>query len=151
MAKLEIEGLDELEKQLKKLGAQATPIAKKAVRRAAPILRDAIKSQISATTHGTGDLAASITITPPRENLRGVFSVVKPSGTDRKGTSNALKFAVLEYGRKGGVKTAKSGKSYRIGTQMPKPIRQPAIRSVEARIIEEMQAVIDEETKGAVK
>lgn len=145
---MKIEGLDELEKSLRSLTlGDANAIAKKAVAAAAPTVKDALARQISATTHGTGDLAASLEYRPPRENIYGIYTVVRPSGRDRNGTSNALKMSVLENGRKGGV----GATGRKIAPQPPRPVRDAAVASVEDEVVATMQRVVEDEIAKIVR
>jgi HK97 gp10 family phage protein len=123
MAKLTIEGMDEIQNMLDQL-AQPTKMAIKAVNAASPILEESLKSSIeAAANHGyaTGELAGSIVATPAAENSLGVYSVVRAVGSDKKGLRNVEKMAYLEYGTR-----RKDGTG-----QEPHPVRQNAINAAQ--------------------
>lgn len=135
MANARVEGFEQLEKFLGKL-AEPIKMAIKAVDSAAPILEESLRSEISgAANRGyvTGELAASISATKAKENQYGVYSVVKPVGTDSGGTRNAEKLAYLEYGTSRG--------------QKPHPVRQKAINAAEAKCAD----IIEKEIADAVE
>ena len=84
--------------------------------------------------YSTGALAASVKATKARENDLGVYSVVKPNGTDAKGTRNAEKMAYLEHG-------------VRSHGQTPQPVRSAAVAACEAEVISAMEQVINQEVE----
>lgn len=133
MAKCAITGFNELEKMLKKL-EKPEKMAIKAVDAASPVLVRSFKSAVDAVTSGdaTGSLSASIEATNARQNELGVFSAVRPTGTDSKGVRNGAKLAYLEYG-------------VRSHGQMPRPVRQTAVKNAEAECRRIIQKTIDEE------
>ena len=133
MAKCTITGFDELEKMLKKL-EKPEKIAIKAVDAASPVLVRAMKNAIDSATSGdaTGSLAGSISATSARQNELGVFSAVRPTGTDRKGVRNGAKLAYLEYG-------------VRSHNQAPRPVREAAVAAAEGECLRIIQNVVNEE------
>ena len=79
--------------------------------------------------------------------MYGIYTVVRPSGYDRRGIPNALKMNVLEYGRKSG--TSKTG---RVITGLdPRPVRDAAVASVEGEVVETMQRVVEDELERIVR
>lgn len=133
MARCSITGFNELEKMLKKL-QEPEKMAIKAVDAASPVLVRAMKSAItSAVSDGsTGSLAASIESTNARQNEYGVFSAVRPTGTDSKGVRNGAKLAYLEYGVKS-------------HNQPPRPVRESAVAAAEGECIKIVQQMIESE------
>lgn len=135
MAMIDLTGFDDLERFLGKL-AEPGKIAVKAVDTAAPLAVKRLKAEITKAAnrkdargkpYSTGELAASVGRTETDENDLGVYSVVLPIGTDKKGLRNVEKLAYLEYG----VKSK---------GQAPHPVRQKTANAVEAkcqRIMEE--------------
>ena len=106
MARATLTGFEELDSMLRKL-AKPEIMAIKAVDAAAPVLEEALRNEIKKAAdrkdsngkpYSTGELAASIGRTKAQENKYGVYSVVKPGGTDSKGVRNVEKMAYLEYG-----------------------------------------------------
>lgn len=94
-----VEGFDKVLKQLDKLSdkSRVDEIAKKAVDAALPALTGAVKSHIHPR-----DVAGGVTASAARVNAYGVVGLVKITGRDRKGQSNAVRASVLEYGRRDG-------------------------------------------------
>lgn len=132
MASCSITGFDELEKILRKL-EQPEKMAIKAVDAASPVLVSALKGAINAATKGGhGDLAGSIEATSARQNELGVFSAVRPTGTDRKGVRNGEKLAYLEYGVKS-------------HHQPPRPVRQAAVAAAEGACMSIIEGIIEQE------
>lgn len=142
MAKMTINGFDELNQLLDRLSAPEE-MAIKAVNAAAPIVENAMKAQIARAAnrkdarghpYSTGALAASIKATEAKENAYGIYSVVKPSGTDARGTSNAQKLAYLENG-------------VRSHGQAPRPVRSVAVAACKSEAIAVMEQVINQEVE----
>ena len=131
MANCTITGFDELEKILRKL-SEPEKMAIKAVDAASPVLVSALKSAIDSTTHGTGELSASIEATNAMQNELGVFSAVRPTGTDSKGVRNGAKLAYLEYGVKS-------------HHQPPRPVREAAVAAAEGACMSIIEGVIEQE------
>ena len=132
MGRCSITGFDELEKLLKKLD-EPEKMAIKAVDAASPVLVRALQGAInSATSGGTGALAGSISATSARQNELGVFSAVRPTGTDANGVRNGAKLAYLEYGVKS-------------HNQPPRPVRASAVAAAEGECLKIIENVIQQE------
>ena len=132
MARAQLCGFDELERYIRKLN-EPEKMAIKAVDAASPVLVAAMKNSISAATKGGhGDLVASIEATNARQNELGVFSAVRPTGTDSKGVRNGAKLAYLEYG-------------VRSHNQPPRPVRSSAVAAAESACLAIVQQVIESE------
>lgn len=98
MASLKMTGLDDIEKMFRIL-SDPTQMAIEAINEAAPVLEKHLKSEImSAAEHPTGGLAGSIHTMAARKNEYGVFSVVKPEGTDEKGIEYTERMRWLDVG-----------------------------------------------------
>jgi HK97 gp10 family phage protein len=130
---------DFLEK-LSKLDNRFDDIAPKVLKAGAkPVLEQAkqnLKSRIGEGTkypsESTGELLDSLKITEPTLDHNGNWRLrVGASGKkDSKGVSNALKAAVLEYGK---------------SNQPPKPWLKPTKSKTRKACIEEMKKTLDEE------
>lgn len=96
MAKIEQKGLDDLMKQLAKLGDGITGTCKRAVYPAAGMLAEAIRT---ACPKESGDLADSVQLTKYRDEYGFVYTMVTFRGYDSKGQPNIVKARVLESGR----------------------------------------------------
>lgn len=138
MANCSITGFNELEKMLKKL-EQPEKMAIKAVDAASPVLVKAMQSSIEAATGSSGrsrgTLAGSISATSARQNEMGVFSAVRPTGTDSKGVRNGAKLAYLEYGVKS-------------HNQPPRPVRANAVAMAENECLRIIQDIIEQEVNS---
>lgn len=144
MARASLTGFDKMEKMLQGI-ADPTSMAIKATTRAAPILEESVRSNIRASAnrinkknkkpYSTGELEKSIIATPAKKNQYGVFSVVKPNGTDKRGIPNALKANILEYGTHAYVE----GKN-----QEPHPFIQKSVNQARQKCEEIMQRELDE-------
>ena len=100
MARLEIDGLDDLINEMQRMGQDSGKVAEVMVNAAAAEIRDAWKE--SAEEHGLIDTGAMIeSIGSPEPAIHtgtGIYRDVYPQGKDRKGTRNAEKAFVLNYG-----------------------------------------------------
>lgn len=132
-----ITGFKDLERMLKEL-AEPEKMAIRAVDEATPILEKSLKAKVREAAnrtdakgrpYSTGELANSIAGIPAKENEYGVYSVVKPNGTDSRGLRNVEKMAYLEYG-------------VRSHGQEPHPVREPAIAACEADVLDVMEKII---------
>ncbi len=137
MAKMTIKGTDELELQLSKLGTMSTKIAKDVVMAGAqPVadeIRKGLENNLAGSKYSTGDLEASLGITPPDVDSAGnVNTKIGFDGYDRKGVANQLKARVMESG------TSKIKK---------RPFVRPAINRSKNKALEEMQKKFDKEIK----
>lgn len=141
MARAKLTGFEDLERFLGKL-AEPEKMAAKAVDAAAPLAVKRLKAEIAKAAnrkdaqgkpYSTGELAASVGRTETDENDLGVYSVVLPLGTDKKGLRNVEKMAYLEYG----VKSK---------GQAPHPVRQRTVNAVEA----ECQRIMGKTVYGEV-
>lgn len=137
MARAKAMGFDEIDKMLNKL-MQPETMAVKAVDAAVPVIEKNMKARIKTVAnrvdgkgrpYSTGELAASVSATDARENAYGVFSAVRPTGTDEKGMRNAEKMAYLENG-------------VASHNQEPRPIRQKVINESEGECLKIMKDVI---------
>lgn len=133
MAIFDFDMPDDLEKTLNMLSDESLGI--KAVKKAAPIVENAMKEELSKHHRAEkdptyGEMVESVKATEPKINEYGVFSFVRPTGTDTKGVRNMEKLAYLEYG------TARQ-----VGT----PVMGKISDSVEKEVSETMQKVIEQE------
>ena len=113
MAKIDFgNGLETYMAQLRAIGANIEGVCKYASYDAAGMVADAIRA---AAPEDTGDLKASLTLTPFRNDDGYVYTAVEFTGYDRKGVPNSLKARAYESG------TSKQPK---------KPFIRPAVNSV---------------------
>ena len=101
MAKMTVKGLDEYLRRLETLEqSKAEEIIEGAVEDGAGIVADKVRSNLSGVLSGTstGALLGSLGITPVDNRDGFINAKVGFDGRDSKGTPNALKASVLEYG-----------------------------------------------------
>jgi len=123
----------ELQEKLNRLALQKVDaIAKKAVYAGAGIMADKVRENLEKnlqdSKYSTGELLASLGITPPRVDRNGIINAkVGFSGYDSKGVPNALKARAMESG------TSKQPK---------RPFVAPAARQAKKKAEEAMINVI---------
>lgn len=142
MAKMEVNIPTDLIRKLERIGNAGDEIGKKMLTSGAQILRAKVDSNLKKnlyTNRGytkdypTGALEKSITIDKPKKNKRGNQSIrIYFKGKDSKGTSNALKAAVMEHGS---------------SKQQKKPFIRPAVNETKDEVNAEMQKIFDTEMK----
>ena len=100
MARFDTSGLDSLIGQMQKLGQNEGPVAEEMVNAAVEVIRDEWRK--SAQAHGhidTGAMIESIGYGPGPVRAGGLlYRDVYPQGRDSKGTRNAEKAFILQYG-----------------------------------------------------
>lgn len=131
MAQFEIEGIDNLLKDLDILDAEK--LAPIMLEEAVPILKESVVKRASGHKD-SGDMAASIKATGAQRNQIGYYICVRPTGVDKKGVRNMEKMAALEYGVD--------------GRQGATPVLTPAVNEAEGKVLDKMQEVFDRETKA---
>lgn len=101
MAKMTVKGLDEYLRRLETLEqSKAEEIIEEAVEDGADIVADKVRGNLNRVLSGTstGALQGSLGITPVDNRDGFINAKVGFDGRDSKGTPNALKASVLEYG-----------------------------------------------------
>lgn len=100
MAKLDTPGLDELIREMQRMGEDSGEIAEAMVNAAVGVIRDEWRA--SAERHDlkvSGALIDSIGFPAPVQNIAGiVYRDVYPQGKDGRGTRNAEKAFILNFG-----------------------------------------------------
>lgn len=142
MAKFEVTLPTDLIRQLDKLGSKGDEISQKMLKAGASILYTEIDKNLKKSLYAgrrydknypTGALERSLTIDKPKKDKNGNhFIRIYFKGKDSRGTPNALKAAVMEYGS---------------SKQQKKPFIRPAERAVEKEVNAEMQRIFDEEIR----
>lgn len=139
MATIRFKVGDEYAQKLSRIEKYADEIAKKAIAEGAGVIADKVRSNMNAVLSGksSGDMQNSMGISPPKQDKDGNWNVkIGFDGYDRKGTSNALKATVIEYGKK---------------SQPAKPFVKPAVTSTRSSALQKMRDVIDAETKKYIE
>lgn len=101
MAKMTVKGLEEYLRKLETLErSKAEEIIEEAVEDGAGIVADKVRGNLNRVLSGTstGALQGSLGITPVDNRDGFINAKVGFDGRDSKGTPNALKASVLEYG-----------------------------------------------------
>nr|WP_307989826.1 HK97-gp10 family putative phage morphogenesis protein [uncultured Niameybacter sp.] len=142
MAKASFKLPDDLLEKMSKLGSQYDQIIPKVLEAGAEPASEKAKSNLAlrigqGTKHpseSTGELLASLETSKPSQNNQGDWGVRVgiPTTTDSKGVSNALKAAVIEYGKSG---------------QPPKPWLKPAKSQSKKACIEAIKKQFDKEVE----
>ena len=140
MARASFKMPDEFLEKLSRLGSKFDEIAQRVLEKGAkPVVEKAksnltlrIGQNIKGESKSTGDLLESLETTKPIQDKDGNWKlrVGIPTTKDRKGISNALKAAVIEYGKSG---------------QPPKPWLKPTKRASQKACIEAMKKALDKE------
>lgn len=99
MAGIETSGLDDLVRQMQRMGQDSGPVADEMLDAAAAIIRDQWRETAKERGHvDTGAMIDSVDF-PVKGNARALFRDIYPQGTDAKGVSNAEKAFILHYGK----------------------------------------------------
>ena len=143
MAKASFKLPDDLLEKMSKLGSQYDQIIPKVLEEGAKPASEKAKSNLSLRigqgtkypSKSTGELLASLETSKPVQNNQGDWGlrVGIPTTTDSKGVSNALKAAVIEYGKFG---------------QPPKPWLKPAKSQSKKACIEAIKKQFDKEVEN---
>lgn len=129
MARMDVDGLEALDAQLGKLGL---PVIRRLVEAGARADEDEWRANIRLAGHiRTGSMLENVRPAEYRETLGGGEMSVYPQGEDRKGTGNALKAFVINYGR--GKRSGKMGDRFITAKE----------QQTEERVFEAMQAESD--------
>ena len=99
MAGIDTAGLDEMIREMQRLGQAEGPVADEMLDTAAGIIRDRWKE--SAAEHGhvdTGEMIDSVNFAATG-SARMLTRDIYPQGTDSKGVRNATKAYILHYGK----------------------------------------------------
>lgn len=111
MARLEIDGMDDMLANLRKLGSGIRPAVKRIVTAGADAETGVMSGQIQTAKHVmTGQMRDAVGLGNYKETLGGGEVAVYPKGEDSKGISNAKKAFVINYGL-GGNPTRKGKKN----------------------------------------
>lgn len=138
MARMTFKAGDEYAVKLSKLAAGSDAIAKKAIYQGAKIVADRTRLELrrvisqTKNSKSTGDLEASLGITPIQRDENGWNAKIGFDGYDRKGVPNALKARVLESGS---------------SRQPKRPFVRPAVNATKQKAIEVMNQTVDEEIR----
>lgn len=99
MAGIDTSGLDDLVRQMQRMGQDSGPVADEMLDAAAAIIRDQWRETAKERGHvDTGAMIDSVDF-PVKGNARALFRDIYPQGTDAKGVSNAEKAFILHYGK----------------------------------------------------
>lgn len=135
MARFEMEGIDELIKQLESM-EDMSDTALKMIDAVTPVVEKNLAKNIHAAAnrgYATGELEKSVHSTKAKQNNHGYFAAVGVIGTDSKGVRNGEKLAYLEYGT---------------STQDAHPVMAKTVNESEKECMETMQQVFDQEVSG---
>lgn len=128
MARFDIDGFDEVIRDLENLG-RFDEIAPKIIEESIPILEAEVRKEVS-RYKDTGAMAASIKKTGATAHNDGYYACVRPTGKDAKGVRNMEKLAYLEYGT---------------SREAARPVLTKAVNSAEPKVLKKQQEVFDRE------
>lgn len=151
MARVEVRGFHEVDRLFNELRIEAEDVAIKAVNQAAPIVEDSIKRTLEQVTdkgYSTGELTQSVRASEAKTNAWGVFSVVGPTGENKRGIPNAEIAAYLEYGVHEGARQKHHKAKTNGYKQEPRPWRRLSAMRAETAVIDEVQQVITDMTEA---
>lgn len=136
MGKMSIDMPRDLMDALSRLADNTDEICMQALEDAKGIAESELKAEcskhhISKRDPTRGQMAASIRATKPKKNSYGIYSFVRPTGTDTKGVRNMEKLTYLEYGREG---------------QPGTPVCHPAANRIEPKVAKIIQKTIERKT-----
>ena len=141
MARLRIDGLDDVEKKLENI---AKGLRGEAVTRmlmaGGEVLRAAWVDEISANHHKTGAMESSVGITDVRTDSKGAYVSVYPMGTDSHRINNAQKAYILHHGRNPNKRGHTAIKGDRFVTKAERAAKESALAA--------MQQVLNEYVSG---
>lgn len=99
MAGIDTSGLDDLVRQMQRMGQQTGPVADEMLDAAAAIIRDQWRETARERGHvDTGAMIDSVDF-PVKGNAQALYRDIYPQGTDAKGVRNAEKAFILHYGK----------------------------------------------------
>lgn len=123
-----IDGVDELIQDLGSIDGEK--MAYKMLEEATPVVEKAVKRHASAHKR-TGDMHKSIKSTGVKQSKDGgLYTVVRPTGKDKKGVRNMDKAMYLEFGT---------------SVQNATPIILPAVEETREIVLNKMQEAFDRE------
>ena len=99
MARMDMSGLDEVARDMLRLGQESDKASKAMLQAGAEKVKAAWRESIE--SHGlvkTGDMLDSVGYKPPKSSGTAASVDIYPQGTDRKGVSNAEKAFINHYG-----------------------------------------------------
>lgn len=152
MAAFVMEGLDDLIREIEKMGYDLDDTALQMVEEGAEIMDQTLKDaiQTETTEYGTGTLAASINHTKPTRNAWGYFSASTARGVDsRNGKYRKARKTTPKYTRTAwnGNVVRNHDKLYYLefgnSRQAAHPIVQKCVNRAEPKVLEKMQQVYE--------
>jgi len=150
MAKFQSVNVDEIARELQRLGQVTSPMAREMVAQGAQVLVTTWKSVIRELRHeDSGDMLESVRADEPTQSGGQTVSETYPRGVDKKGVRNAEKAFLLHYGWKAGKPArGKKNSKGRIGAYKGDHF----VDTVEAECAETvpyvMEAVMNQYTEG---
>lgn len=102
MAKITFDGVDDLIQGINDLHDRSAEIVDAMLHAGGDTLKKGLRDTVVAYNHvRTGSMRDKIGYSAPRGDANGKYVSVYPRGTDKRGTSNALKAFVINYSRPG--------------------------------------------------
>ena len=150
MAKFQTVNVDEMARELKRLGQATAPMAREMVAEGAAVIAFAWKRVIGELRHvDTGDMQESVRADEPAQHGGAIESEIYPRGVDKKGVRIAAKAFMLHYGWKAGKaargrKDSKGRKDTNTGDHFVDTVEQECAEAVDYA----MEIVMNRHMKG---
>lgn len=152
MARFQSVDVDDMARELMRLGQATGPMAREMVNEGAGVIADTWKSVIREIPHvDRQDMLDSVQAEEARQSGGAIVSEIYPRGKDRKGVRNAEKAFLLHYGWKAGKPArgkkgakAKGRKGTHQGDHFVDTVEKECAEAVDYA----MESVADRFTKG---
>ena len=152
MARFQSVNVDEMARELMRLGQVTGTMAREMVNEGAGIIADTWKNVIREMPHvDKGDMLNSVQADEPRQSGGAIVTEIYPRGKDRKGVRNAEKAYLLHSGWKAGKPArgkkgakAKGRKGAYKGDHFVDTVEKECAEAVDYA----MESVVDRYTKG---
>jgi hypothetical protein len=150
VARFQSVNVDEMARELSRLGQVTAPMAREMVAEGAKVLVGTWKSVIRELKHvDTGDMADSVQADEPAQQGGATVAEIYPRGVDRKGVRNAEKAFLLHYGWQAGKaargkKKSKGRKDTHTGNHFVDTVEQECADAVDYA----MESVMNRYMKG---
>lgn len=150
MARFQSVNVDDMARELQRLGQATRPMARDMVAEGAQVLVTTWKRVIRTLRHvDTGEMEASVRADEPTQSGGRTVSETYPRGVDKKGVRNAEKAFLLHYGWQAGKaargkKKSKGRKTSHMGDHFVDTVEAECADAVD----EAMEAVLNRYVKG---
>ncbi len=137
MARFQSVNVDEMARELSRLGQATAPMAREMVAEGATVIVGTWKSVIAGLKHvDTGDMRDNVRADEPTQRGGAIESEIYPRGMDKKGVRNAEKAFLLHFGWRAGKaargrKNSKGRKDTHTGDHFVDTVEQECAEAVD--------------------